>query len=82
MSDPVAIGDILDGLGVDAVIEEGELVEGAVVLLKVLHANGTVQLTVSTSDGLSWLEVLGMCDYAHALQVDTCGYSNLADDDD
>lgn len=54
------IGDLLDALGVRHSPEEGELVEGAVVLLKTVGADGRVGLRVAYSDGISWIERIGM----------------------
>jgi len=54
------IGPILDGLGVTIDLDEGALVENALVLGKVVQPDGTVTLMATYSDGMSWLEQLGL----------------------
>ncbi|PJN24050.1 hypothetical protein [Kitasatospora sp. CB02891] len=55
-----AIGHVLDALNVTATLNEGELVAGAVVLLKVLQEDGETRLSLTYSDGLGWIERIGM----------------------
>lgn len=57
---PQPVGPILDGLGCQATLADGDLVAGAVVLLKVVDTDGTVRLTTCWSEGMSWIERLGM----------------------
>lgn len=54
------IGPILDGLGATIDLEDGDLVEHAVVLAKVHLASGGVSVALSDSAGMSWLEQLGL----------------------
>jgi hypothetical protein len=54
------IGPILDGLGVKLDIDDGDLVESAVVLAKVVLPDGRVSVALSDSEGMSWLEQLGL----------------------
>lgn len=54
------VGPLLDSLGVEREVVEGELVVGAVVLLKVLEDDGTVTLRSAWSPGMSWIERVGM----------------------
>ena len=72
-------GEIIDGLGVTgAKMHDDDLVEGAVVLLKVIDHEGDVVLRSAWSDGLSWIERRGMLEVAvgversddHALEQD------------
>ena len=58
MSEP--IGNLLDSLGVEVTRDEGDLFAGAVVLLKVVDADGGVTLRTCASPGLSWIERVGM----------------------
>lgn len=60
MSDPKPLGRLIDSLGVEHRPEEGELVLGAVVLLKVMEADGQVSMRSAWSPGLSWMERVGM----------------------
>lgn len=54
------LGDRLDALGVTGELDDGDLVAGAVVLLKVIEDDGQVRMQVAWSDGMSWLERYGM----------------------
>lgn len=54
------IGDILDGLGVKLDLDEQDIVPSALVLCKVVKADGTVELGVAQSDGMCWIEGVGM----------------------
>lgn len=65
------VGPLLDSLGVQREVVDGELVVGAVVLLKVLEADGTVSMRSAWSPGLSWMERVGM--HSSAAQVDMPG---------
>ncbi|RPE27294.1 hypothetical protein [Kitasatospora cineracea] len=49
------IGDLLDALGVTATVGPGELVPGALVLLKVVGEDGSLRLVLAYSDGLGWI---------------------------
>jgi hypothetical protein len=64
MAEP--IGNLLDSLGVAHTPEDGEMVSDALVLLKVVDAEGYVSLRVAWSDGMSWIERLGMLRAAEA----------------
>lgn len=50
----------LDGLGITFDLDDGDLVESALVLSKVVQADGTVSLHIAHSDGLSWIDRLGL----------------------
>jgi hypothetical protein len=69
--DEQPIGDLLDSLGITATVAEGELVAGALVLLKVIDAEGDVRLSMSHSEGLGWIERAGMLAVAQAAEMDT-----------
>ena len=58
MSEP--IDNLLNALGVEYESDPGELVACAVVLLKVIDEDGDVGLKLRCSDGMSWVERLGM----------------------
>lgn len=64
MSEP--IGNLLDSLGLDLDLDEKELVAGAIVLLKTIDEDGEVGLRVRWSDGMGYLERIGML---HAGQI-------------
>lgn len=74
------IGDVLDSLGVQATVDEGELVAGAIVLLKVIDSDGDTRLSLSHSDGLGWIERCGMLRVAERLESDTTSNRRSSDD--
>ncbi|NYV73194.1 hypothetical protein [Streptomyces sp. UH6] len=65
------IGDALDALGIEATLDEGELLAGAVVLLKVIDGDGDVRMSLAYSDGLSWIERTGMIHVAETMEAGT-----------
>lgn len=64
------IGHVLDGLGIRASLADGELVESAMVLLKIVQADGDTRLTLASSDGLGWIERCGMLRVAELIESD------------
>jgi hypothetical protein len=54
------VGPILDGLGNTLELEDGDFVVSALVIAKVVDKNGEVSLTLSTSEGLSWIDQHGL----------------------
>lgn len=60
MAEARKIGDILDGLDVELDMDDGDLVASALVLAKVIQADGTVTLGMAQSDGCSWIEQAGL----------------------
>jgi hypothetical protein len=54
------IGPILDGLGVTIDVDDGDLIENALVISKCVLADGGVAVVLSDSAGMSWLEQLGL----------------------
>ncbi|MEU6376800.1 hypothetical protein [Streptomyces sp. NPDC046909] len=73
------IGQLLDTLGVEAHIDEGDLPTDAFVILKVVKADGTVSLSSARSEGLDWITRLGMVTAAQ--QIENGGYYEAAPDD-
>lgn len=71
------IGQIVNNLGCSAeTLAEGVLATDAVVLLKCVHPDGSVTLLLSHSDGMSWIERLGMLRAAERID-----YRSSSDDD-
>jgi hypothetical protein len=62
------VGGMLDALGVRHSPQHGELIAGAVVLLKVVGDDGELTLRVSGSEGLSWVERIGMYQVALSME--------------
>jgi len=54
------VGNLLDSLGVTWSPDHGDLPASAIVLLKVIDQDGDVTLRTAWSEGLSWIERLGM----------------------
>ena len=69
-----AIGDLIDALGIEASVGPGELVSGAIVILKVVQADGSTRLSMVPSDGLGWIERAGMLRVAEQMEA-TSGFA-------
>ncbi|MFJ1650092.1 hypothetical protein ACIOC2_01490 [Streptomyces sp. NPDC088337] len=67
----VALGSAIDALGITACLDDGELVAGAIVLMKVIERDGSTRLTVASSDGLGWIERAGMLRVAEVMETGT-----------
>lgn len=67
----MSIGNLIDSLGVTRTEKEGELISGAIVLLKVVDAEGDVALSVAWSDGMNWIERIGMLRAAEQIEHET-----------
>ncbi|MEV7422859.1 hypothetical protein [Streptomyces sp. NPDC091212] len=63
------IGPAIDALGITATLADGELVSGAIVLLKVIETDGSTRLSSSYSDGLGWIERAGMLRIAELMET-------------
>lgn len=74
MSEP--IGNLLDSLGIDLDLDDGELVAGALVLLKTVDEDGEVGLRIRWSDGLGYLERIGMLYAGRCVETQNLGQSD------
>jgi hypothetical protein len=54
------IGPILNGLGMNLDLDDGDLVASAFVIAKVVDKDGDVSLALASSEGLSWIEQNGL----------------------
>ncbi|MEU5853955.1 hypothetical protein ABZ799_01385 [Nocardiopsis dassonvillei] len=54
------MGTSLDHLGIDVELEDGDLIASAVLISKIIKPDGTVAIAISDSDGMSWVEQLGL----------------------
>lgn len=70
---------MLDAIGLTADIDEGDMPVDAIVVLKVIKADGSVSLVKGRSEAVDWITALGMVTAAQA--VENSGYA-LADEDD
>ncbi|MEU2780546.1 hypothetical protein [Streptomyces sp. NPDC007110] len=73
------IGQLIDSLGVQVDLEEGDLPTDAFVILKIVKADGTVSLASARSEGLDWITRLGMLTAAQA--IENSGYTDVPTDD-
>ncbi len=63
------LGQIVKNLGCSAeTLADGVMVSDAIVLMKCVHPDGGVTLLVSHSDGMSWIERLGMLRAAERIE--------------
>lgn len=74
------IGQLLDSLGTTIDLDEGDLPVDALVLLKVVKADGAVSMVKGSSDALDWLTSLGMLNAA--IEVERGGFTKLTEDPD
>lgn len=63
------IGPILDGLGVTIDLADGDLVSDAVVVAKVVDADGNVSVALSSSESASWLDQFGLVAAAYRVTI-------------
>lgn len=54
------VGAMLDGFGLLAELDDTDLVEDAVVLLKVINEDGAVAITVAATPSLDWIGQRGL----------------------
>lgn len=74
------LGQIINNLGCSAeTLAEGVMVSDAVVLLKCVHPDSSVTLLMAHSDGMSWIERLGMLTAAG--KIETQDYRSSEDED-
>ncbi|MEV1006117.1 hypothetical protein [Streptomyces sp. NPDC049881] len=73
MPDPRPIGDRLDALGVKAQLGPEDLIDGAVVLLRVVTASGDRVVVAVQSEGLDYVSELGMLAAATARRTARLG---------
>lgn len=76
------IGQALDSLGLQASLDEGELISGAVVLLETVDPDGEVSLQVVEDSGVSWVRKIGMLKVALAGAMADVGLRSHDHDDD
>jgi hypothetical protein len=73
------MGTSLDHLGIEVALEEGDLIASAVLISKIIKPDGTVAIAISDSDGMSWVEQLGLLAAAKEIIRST---SQFDEDDD
>jgi hypothetical protein len=60
VNDTGETAQIIAAQGVDLDLEEGDLVAGVVVIAKVVTADGGVTVNLGSSEGMTWLDQLGL----------------------
>jgi len=68
-----SLGDLIESMGVQHEIAPGETVRGAMVLLEVLEPDGHLSLRCSWSDGMSWVERIGILRAAERAELPSDG---------
>ena len=67
----MSLGQILDNLGIEAELDDGDLVSSAVVILSVLvDGESMPRLTIANSEGMSWIEQAGLLRLAERICSD------------
>lgn len=71
MTDPQPVGEVLDGLQVtlSPPIAYDDLVTEGMVILKVMHGDGTSGVRVAWSAGLDWVSRRGLTEIARDAEV-------------
>ena len=67
------LGPIIDAMGVTHQVRPDEQVCGAVVLLAVEEPDGRVSLRCAWSDGMTWIERIGLLRAAERAELPTEG---------
>jgi len=75
------IGELLDSLGLQADLDENDLISSAVVLLETIDDDGEVSLQVVEDSTTSWLKRIGMLQVALSAALTECGHRVNEDDD-
>jgi len=68
MAEQQKIGQLLDTLGVTMELDKGDMVTDVVVIMKVLEADGTVNIGMTKSEGTDWITKLGLLDAASRIE--------------
>jgi len=67
------LGPVIDELGVKQQLEPDEVVCGAVVLLTVQEPDGHISLRCAWSDGMTWIERIGLLRAAERAELPADG---------
>lgn len=57
---PPTTGQLLDSLGVTLDLGDGDIVPDAIVVAKVVEADGSVKVAIGSSEATTWLDELGL----------------------
>jgi hypothetical protein len=70
------LGDALDRMGIVLDLDEGDLLESAVVIAKVITADGQVAVTLSRLPSQDWLDQFALVKAASRI-IDDTGWCDL-----
>lgn len=59
-SEETKIGQLVDSLGVVVDLDESDMVTDAIVILKVIEEDGSVNIVRGSSESLDWISAIGM----------------------
>lgn len=68
-------GEVVDGLGVAVRLASDDLVEAAVLIVKVVDSDGDVHQRICWSPNMSWIERRGMLEAAR--DVERCSPADM-----
>ena len=54
------IGQLLDSLNVSAELDDGDLVTDALVILKILQPDGSIAMSIGSTDTRDWINQTGL----------------------
>lgn len=72
--------EVIAAQNIDLDLSDGDLVAGAVVIAKIVQVDGDVTVAIGSSEGMSWLEQLGLVTAAHGITPGG-GYQRIDEDD-
>lgn len=72
-------GQLLDSLGIALPLDDGDLVESAVVVARVIESDGGVNITIGSTDRMASLDQLGLITAAQ--QICVAGWRRRGEDD-
>ncbi len=72
------IGQTIDALGVTADLDDEDMVTDCVVLLKVLQPDGSIAMSIGTTDSTDWINRSGLLH--SALELTEGHYRAVGDD--
>jgi hypothetical protein len=81
MAEPRKFGEVLDALGVQACLADDDLIVNAVVLCKIVEANGDVGFVMVRDEASTWMDDFLLVKLANR-EVDQQGLSHRSGEDD
>lgn len=74
------VGDLLDTRGLTLELNNGDMLTDAVLIAKVITEDGGVRVALGNTEGISWLEQLGLVTAANGI-VSGDGFTSVDDDE-